>query len=166
MTAKNLRLVIFEECNRSCEGCCNKDFNIPSYPQVESFAGYKKIILTGGEPMLKPELVVDTCKRIRQETDAPIVMYTAKSKRVFDLISMLHILDGVTLTLHEPYDVKPFSELSTLMRDLNITGKTLRLNVFSNVDITDVDTSGWSVKDNIEWIKDCPLPNSEVLMRL
>ena len=43
--------------------------------------------------------------------------------------------------------------------------KSLRLKVFKGVDVSGIDLSLWDVKDNIEWIKDCPLPEDEVLMR-
>ena len=162
---KNLRLLLFSECNRSCEGCCNNDWDLTSIDICKSFQGYDKIILTGGEPMLNPALVIDTAARIRKETNSEIIMYTAKSKRALDLVAVLHILDGITLTLHEPYDVKPFIELNNILLKMGLE-KSLRLNVFAGIDISGIDLSLWKVKEGIEWIKDCPLPETEVFMRL
>jgi len=162
---KKLRLVMFEECNRACEGCCNKDWDLNALEVAGSYSGYDLVMLTGGEPMLKPEAIIDITNKIRAETNAPIYLYTAKSKRALDLIAILHCVDGVTLTLHEPYDVEPFVELNSLLMKLGIEC-SYRLNVFKGVDISRVDTSLWTVKDEIEWIKDCPLPEGETIQRL
>ena len=117
--------------------------------------------------MLYPHLLISTCADIRAVTDAPIILYTAKSKRPLDLIAMLNWVDGITLTLHEQYDVRAFVALNAFILTIpNIGSKSLRLNVFSHVDLTNVNTSPWVVKDGIEWIDDCPLPDGEVLRRL
>lgn len=166
MEEKKLRLVLFEECNRSCEGCCNKDYNLNHLPTIWDFSEYDKIFLTGGEPMLQPDLILSVIQGIRSVNDCPIYMYTAKSKRAMDLIAMLHVLDGITLTLHETYDVAPFVALNNLLVSMDIKGKSLRLNVFSGVDISGLNTDLWEVKDNIEWIVDCPLPVGETLGKL
>jgi hypothetical protein len=42
----------------------------------------------------------------------------------------------------------------------------MRLNVFKGVDLTGVDVTHWKVRTDIEWVKDCPLPEGEVFMRL
>jgi pyruvate-formate lyase-activating enzyme len=164
---KKLRLVMFDKCNRSCEGCCNKDWDLNGLDVCDSFEHYDLIMLTGGEPMLNPKLVIETCHRIRQQTHAAIVLYTAKSKRALDILAVLSWIDGLTLTLHEPYDVEPFVELNDLMKLLPFFDSlSLRLNVFNNVDISGIETDGWEVKSGIEWIKDCPLPEDEVIQRL
>lgn len=168
---KKLRLVLFEKCNRSCAGCCNQDHNISGLPKVETYVGYRKIILTGGEPMLNPQLVLDTIEDIRKVNGCPIIMYTTKSKRPEDLIMMLDVLDGITLTLHEQYDVEPFIRLNDMLlqarriKEANglVIRKSLRLNVFAPIDVSGIDTSLWRVKDNIEWIENCPLPIGEDL---
>ncbi len=163
----NLRLVMFEMCNRSCEGCCNNDWDLNNLTVHDSFAGYDMIMLTGGEPMLNPQLIVNTCKTIREQSDADIILYTAKSKRPLDLIAMLNWVDGITLTLHEQYDVPAFNNLNYYMQMLpNLADKQLRLNVFSNVDISSINSNGWTVKDGIEWIVDCPLPEGETIKRM
>lgn len=162
-----LRLVMFEQCNRSCEGCCNNDWDLNGLDVCDSFEGYDMIMLTGGEPMLKPDLVIETAERIRQNSMAKIILYTAKSRRALDLIAVMHWLDGLTLTLHEQYDVEAFIQLNKLIqRSPSLFCKDLRLNVFSNVDIDGLNTRFWQVKDGIEWIKDCPLPEGEVIQRL
>lgn len=168
-TEKKLRLILFEECNRSCPGCCNNDFDIASLPvaSAQDFSDCDELIITGGEPMLRPNLVADVCSlAARVNQMLPIILYTAKSKRPLDLIAMFHWVDGVTLTLHEQYDVEPFIELNEWVKKFDTLDlPILRLNVFKGIDMSGVDTSLWEVKDNIEWIVDCPLPEGETLMR-
>ncbi len=169
MKPDKLRLLLFSDCNRSCEGCCNNQFDLNAIPSVTDFSGYRKVILTGGEPMLKQDVVLNTIKQVRKQNPlAEVVMYTAKSKRAFDLIAMLHFLDGITLTLHEGFDVEPFNALNDILltNPWAFNKKMLRLNVFAGIDISDIDLTLWSVKEGIEWIEDCPLPTGELFARL
>lgn len=153
---KTLRLLLFAACNRTCPGCCNNDWDLGELPRVDSYEGYDQIILTGGEPMLRPELVVCVAADIRSKVDAQIILYTA---RPGELPGVMPFLDGVTVTLHEQTDVAEFARLPVLPG-------SLRLNVFEGVDMAFVDTWGWKVKHGIKWIKDCPLPENEVFMRM
>ena len=166
---KKLRLVMFEECNRSCSGCCNNDWDLDRLPEARSFHEYDVVMLTGGEPMLKPELVLYVADRIRKESNALVYMYTAMAQKPWEIMAALHWLDGITLTLHEQSDVDLFGKLNCmLIRFTEERGikKSLRLNVFKNVDISKYDTRIWKVKSHIEWIKDCPLPEDEVIKNL
>lgn len=149
-----LRLLLLSACNRACPGCCNKQWDIATLPVVRDFRGYNMVILTGGEPMLNPSLVVGVTHHIRCQTTAPIILYTAKPE---GLPLVMPYLDGVTVTLHEQADVAPFLALPKLHG-------SLRVNVFAGVEVGDVP--GWQAKRNIEWIEDCPLPKDEVFMRL
>lgn len=151
---KILRLLLFSSCNRACPGCCNKQWDLDALPVGDGYAGYDQIILTGGEPMLNPSLVMQTIRDIRQESSAAIILYTAKPER---LPFVMPYLDGATVTLHEQADVAVFRALPKMRG-------SLRVNVFAGVDIGPVP--GWKVKRNIEWIEDCPLPENEVFMRL
>lgn len=159
----NLRLLLFSECNRSCKGCCNKDWDLDAIPIVSSYEGYECIMLTGGEPGLYPPIVGKTIISIREETDCDIYVYTAMSSVVPYFLS---VANGVTLTLHNPLDVESFKELNKyLIRNMK-QFKSLRLNVFKGVDISDMDLSLWKVQKDMVWVKDCPLPKNEVFMKL
>lgn len=166
---KKLRLLLREECDRSCKGCCNKDWSLSDLPIATDFRGYDLIMLTGGEPMLDAKHVIDTANRIRDVNfTTEIVLYTAKTNRPLELIGLLVFLDGVTITLHEQKDVKLFDEFNQLYMNTGIPycPRNHRLNVFCGVDISGIDTEGWQVKKDIEWIKNCPLPEDEQFLRL
>ncbi len=162
---KTLRLLLFEDCNRSCEGCCNKQWDLNNLPVVNDFTPYDEIILTGGEPMLKHQLVRDTIHFIRKTNQhAKIIMYTAMTTMPHTLAGILYRLDGLTVTLHNQDDVLPWVLFDSITRTI---GKSLRLNVFDEVDLSDYQIPEfWQIKDNIEWLEDCPLPDNEVFMRL
>lgn len=159
MTADKLRLMLFEECDRSCPGCCNLDWDIQSLPVCRDFTPYQTIMLTGGEPMLHPEIVRAAVAEIRGQTKAPIYLYTAMTQGLDELMPLL---DGVTLTLHDPSDIQPFWLFDQTARNLH--GKSLRLNIFEEVGAV-VSSERWKVKDHMKWIPNCPLPKGEVLMR-
>jgi hypothetical protein len=163
---KKLRLLLFEECERDCGGCCNKQWDLANVPVVENFLGYDEILLTGGEPLLRPEVVKQIIPIIRANTLAPIYLYTAKSDNIPLFVEMFRLMDGITLTLHEPSDVASFCILNSVLRSFGRSGKSLRLNVFNGIDLSGIDLSIWKVKDNLDWINPCPLPVGEVLRRL
>ena len=161
-----LRLVLFPECNRNCEGCCNKDWDVTNLPIAESYKDYKVIMLTGGEPMLRPELIKKVCQDIRSENkDCKIILYTAKTE---GLIYMIQYLDGLTLTLHSPDDFHKFYVLDNQMSNLrHMDDFSLRVNVFKEAGVIDQRLNcNWRIKPDMEWIDNCPLPDGEVLMRL
>jgi len=161
----NLRLILTKKCNRSCVGCCNNDFDLDSLPYINTFYGYNKIIITGGEPMLYIEKLKTLIVEIRkQNKKAEIIVYTAKTKRASDLIDILYLVDGLTITLHEKYDIEPFFYFAGWVLAKNLTHKLLRVNIFKNVgDVIKLDD--WSYKTNIEWIKNCPVPRNEILAK-
>jgi organic radical activating enzyme len=173
-----LRLLLFEKCDRSCKGCCNKDWDlsqIPIHYIDDDFSQYDKIMLTGGEPMLDPVYVLEVIHKIKEKTDVPIIVYTAKIDNIDDVINVLDKADGLTITLHEQEDVEPFLNLHDKLKYLNTSHKSLRLNVFHNVYMEGfhnvymegiLNFPNYIIKQNIEWIKNCPLPENEVFYRL
>lgn len=165
-----LRLLLFKDCNRGCPGCCNKDWNIENLPVCDNYRGYDIIMLTGGEPMLKPDVITDTIAKIRkQNTTAKIILYTAYTQPSPEFFAVLPLLDGLTLTLHSKWDVPSFYALDSVLVEKPYADRlSLRLNHFKEVgDILDDTLScNWQVKKDIEWIENCPLPDGEIFMKL
>ena len=160
---KTLRLLLFAACDRACPGCCNNDWDLKALPVCDSFAGYDEIILTGGEPMLRQDLVYDVAVAAHAENpDARVYVYTAMPEGLTDAV--LSVVDGVTLTLHEQADVERFQNMLVDMGSM--PDKSLRLNVFAEVDLVDTWLGEWQTKSGIEWIEDCTLPEHESFMRL
>jgi len=164
---KKLRLLLFEKCDRSCTGCCNNDWDLQSLPVEKDFSQYDIIMLTGGEPMLEPQIVINTIRTIKKTSNAVIYMYTAKCTHLIDLYNVLSYLDGLTLTLHHQDDVAPFEIFNSKLSKFCLSPLfSFRLNVFKGIDISHIDISAWKVKDNIKWIKNLHLPTNETFKRL
>jgi hypothetical protein len=167
---RTLRLIYTATCNRSCPGCCNKDFDLPNLPRPTHF-NYDEIFITGGEPMLFYEEIVGFIKAIRLVSEAKIYVYTAFCSDASMLIELLDIVDGITLTLHNTWDWGMFTQFESVTRSHPeiFEGKSMRLNIFEEVGVSDETVSHipehWRVKNHIEWIVNCPLPPNEVLMK-
>ena len=160
-----LRLLITEECDRACEGCCNKDWDLKALPIAEDFTTYDMIMLTGGEPLLKLGELAGAIFNIRVSTDAPIVVYTAMCKNPWLFSTVLAFVDGITLTLHEHTDAHDFMRLCSFLKEDELKDKSMRLNIFKDVEVKDIPPY-WKVKKDMVWEEDCPLPTNEEFMRL
>ncbi len=163
ISTEKLRLILFEERPRNCAGGCNKDWDIKNLPVCSDFHGYQLIMLTGGEPMLCPGLVAKAVEQIRSQTNAPIILYTALLTDKEALGKILDMIDGITVTLHDYEDVAPFQEFDRYYAKR--ADKSFRLNVFDGIGYINC-SDRWKIKSGITWIKDCPLPAGEVLMRM
>ena len=166
---KTLRLLLWDTCNRSCEGCCNKDWDLVNLPRISlnDMAQYDQIILTGGEPMIFPETLMATIRSIRQAApNSQIILYTAWVVAAFTAIDVLDMVDGMTVTLHEPDDVQYFEDFSSFIPLWMRRNRSLRLNIFDGVPMPEEQyLSDWRVKSSIQWIENCPLPKNETFGR-
>jgi len=180
---KKLRLICTYECNRSCKGCCNKQSsftqdNIPTLARekfLHEIDNYKQVIITGGEPCLfLPELhtlisviLIAGCKEI--------IVYTAKTDwSIEDFLFLVARVDGITLTLHDQRSADEFCDIMKKLKETKkfnpLIGISPRLNIFEGItldpDVTEFIENIWQIKSNMKWIKNCPLPKSETLMKL
>jgi len=164
-----LRLLLWEECPKRCPLCANRHYDLKALPVVDGYAGYEEIVLTGGEPMLWPDRVKETVAEIRQQTDAPVYMYTAWTRDVFEVLSVLKRLDGLTVSIHNYGDVLNFALVNIAVEKLwfLLSDKSLRLKIFegSRMHPERFNLSRWQV-ERVKWLEHCPLPENEVFMRL
>lgn len=162
---KKLRLLITKKCNKSCKGCCNKEWDLDNLPVVDSYKDYDEIMLTGGEPMLEQADVLETIMNIRkQNTKAKIYIYTAQP---IIPTYILKNIDGLTVTLHEEQDVKSFIHLDYILTQGKYKNLSLRLNIFGNIPLKpDSFFPLWKIRRNMKWIENCPLPIDEIFMKL
>ena len=181
---KKLRLLITSKCPQNCKGCCNKDWELNKLPICYDYTGYDEILITGGEPMLYHKQIPNIIKEIRtvHQDVTPIYIYTAdvtpkKIKYIF-AVEENYRPSGLTVTLHSHADAARFYHLvasktgAFLHDDVNEYGDlSLRLNIFKGINVKAVEEDfprcfrDWKIKDNIKWIKNCPLPKDEVFMK-
>ena len=167
---KKLRLLYTERCHRNCEMCCNKKIDLTKLPifDLHSTKEYSEINITGGEPLLYPNGVNYLCVMLKEtKHDVKIYLYTALTKKWFNQhFSLLKIIDGLTITIHDQESAEEFVELEKQLRKYTdgYKGLSMRLNVFEGIKMEYPE--GYIVKDNIAWLEDCPVPSDEVFMTL
>lgn len=59
------RVIVTMKCNRKCKGCCNEHLGEINRVAFEDLFKYDEISITGGEPMLMSERVVEMVHRLR-----------------------------------------------------------------------------------------------------
>jgi len=163
--AKKLRLLVTRACDRNCPKCANKNHDLDALPVITGFGGFEEVILTGGEPMLKPELVLDTITAVRVlNPDAKIYVYTARVGATDAALDVAFESDGMTVTLHEQADVEPFLAFAVVGKEL-LPKRNMRLHVFEGIKLPFSVLAGWKLK-RCTWVDDCPVPEDEVFGRL
>jgi molybdenum cofactor biosynthesis enzyme MoaA len=161
-----LRLLITKKCDRNCTGCCNNDWDLDNLPLAKLYGKnveYSEILITGGEPLLQPKLIKEFCDHLKTgRFKTPVYIYTACTD-VDILYDVLKHCDGLTVTLHTQEDGIEFfgSDYHSFPKE-----KSLRLNVFEGITVPEeAGRTAWKIKDNICWIKNCPLPKNEVFRK-
>ena len=168
---KKLRLLVTKQCQHKCPMCCNNQFDLMKVPVVDRI-DYDEIMITGGEPLLYPLSVrelIQGLRVLRHGTQTKFYVYTSIAHpATFPMV--LDEADGIVLTPHNKGTIDLFCLLNAkLLRATEKTkGKSLRLCLFPDIKAMlpqGIDLSLWQVKD-IEWKKDCPLPDGEDFRRL
>jgi hypothetical protein len=167
----NLRLLITEECNRNCEGCCNQFWDFDSLPvfNINELTEYNELIITGGEPMLIHEVCSSLAYLAHYiNPDILVYLYTAKTKPLNQLTYIMPLIDGICITIHEQSDVEPFIMFHDWIMETDAyVGKSLRLNIFDQTIkiATDHLRKIWKIKDK-KWIPHKHLNKNEVFKKL
>jgi hypothetical protein len=141
-------------------------YNLNNLPTAPDFREYGEIILTGGEPLLYPEVLLDEIERIQKRTMAFIYMYTACTTKPKAFMYVMRKIHGCTLTLHTQEDVRNFynfqHHIDLFYRQLKY--KSMRLAVRKGITLSDV-SHYWNV-NYWEPMEVCPVPQGEVFMKL
>ena len=114
------RVIVTYNCPRSCPNCCNEHIgNVPAV-KFEDLLKYKELVITGGEPMLIGERVVEMIHRLRANGyKGKIWFYTSclKTARWADR-AVLQAVNGITYTLHHKPSQKDLSDFKKLNKFL------------------------------------------------
>lgn len=167
---KKARLIVTYECQRNCAGCCNKNWRgkPPTVlKNIDQLIWYDEVCITGGEPVLFPtyaaNLILDI-KYLSRQTK--VYVYTAAVEHPKELGLVTRVSDGICLTIHTQKDMDVFEAGVYKASVFNLFGKSMRLNIFKGVAARAKWFTGWKVKTDLEWRKDCPLPEGEELFVL
>lgn len=166
---KRLFLLLWEDCNRQCSYCCNKQNDIENVPVCTDVSGYDSIIFTGGEPMLCPDRLRAAIEHVAFNTSeqTKLYMYTAMTSRPDDLISVIDKhLDGCTITLHTQSDVNLFSYLYGEGFSIGLwERKSMRLKVMAGIELYPQAVDGFEVIGPVTPLSNCPMPKNADFLR-
>ena len=172
MKAK-LRLLVTLHCNRSCPGCCNKDYDIKNLPKISiaQAAQYGEVMITGGEPLLYPGKVNNLMLAIVAENpSAKIFIYTANIRELASGDTLdSSLFSGVHVTIHEDITKHELQLLKYMQERYPITFKTksMRLQIFPDIKRKiSIVPKLWKRITFNPWIENCPLPIDEDFMQL
>lgn len=156
------RILITEECHRSCFGCCNTYSHIMENSQyINDFTGLPsnldEIMITGGEPMLSPIRTERIAKELRNAYPASkIYLYSALYNK--NLGKIIPILDGLHYTLHERANEEDIHSLYRLQELLQVNKedwkeKSFRLYIDDKVNLPiDIIHNIWSQVNISKWL--------------
>ena len=165
---KTARVIITYACDRKCPGCCNTmEHDIQNITDIKELKEYKEIVITGGEPLLYPQEVLDFINELRKQ-DCKIFLYTAKTDIWKEKYAeILKQLDGITVTLHAECTDDDIRNLQLFAKQ-KVDNYDARLfidtRVYDRYDVSNIDFSPWNVVRKLRWKKEChPAPNEDLL---
>lgn len=165
---KKLRLLITEQCNRNCKLCVNKQYNLAKLHVESHISKYKEIILTGGEPMLDVNYLIEVIEFIKDHVsvNTKIWLHTAKVDDIYATLSVLDLINGLTLTIHNDKDIPALVALDGELwcGSPRWKNKSFKLCMFEGIELPELNICNWDIH-HIKWLKDCPLPEGEVFKR-
>jgi hypothetical protein len=172
---RKARVLITKKCDRDCDGCCNKSSILDSMKDItdlQILQEYQVIMITGGEPILVPEKLMDLLHWLDEhmEHTTPIYLYSARyDRKIYEKI--MSLINGLHFTLHaeaNDEDIADLKALSLFLKGYGRHHQSLRLaidtRVYSRYDLSNIDLSAWSVVRKMTWLKDAPLPAGEELL--
>lgn len=168
-----IRLIVTRACRRSCVNCINKNIPVKPVPMtLNEVVGHpaSEIFITGGEPMLLSQSLRHTLEVLHKARKS-VYLYSAECGDIKKWTKILHLLSGITFTIHEIDDVAPFLFFTDFIKRYPqlLQEKSLRLNIFEeslfDINLAKSEFPEWHPKQ-IKKLEDCPLPAGELLAEL
>lgn len=177
---KTARVLVTTKCNRKCPGCANENF-VPSEScnlmySITELRKYQDLIITGGEPMLRADAVINFIDSARKQLQSGERVYMYSSTidvNNFDHLLVLGMLDGITFTVHYEANLKDILMVKALSNQVKAVKRimgddwTARLLLDSRLP-EKYELSNWGLEhwDMVKWLEwkedgDCPLPEHE-----
>lgn len=171
------RVILTFDCDKSCSYCCNKYSNIidkaiPLYG-AEELRDFSTVLITGGEPMLRPIDVLSFIKTTKKvNLEATIYLYTAKfTLGIFDI---LPFVEGVHFTIHADTtmeDILEFRDIQEKLYNYKHDNPDISFRLYIHPDIKlviDIIPYVWSRIESKPWLAEdeCQLPYNETLFKV
>ena len=190
---KRCRLLITTKCPNNCPLCCNKQFDLLKDVPIIDRWDYEEFIITGGEPLMFSNQLTGLLNFIRNSNiymgiTSKFYLYTSIiNPGLWD--SFIWALDGITYTVHTKENAAELVRFIHVLRDYtlgydmflpnlsSIKSKSIWLNLFpeSKKFIEEElakspfkwdDISEYFKIRQMEWKKDCPIPEGEDFRRI
>lgn len=176
------RVIVTQLCPKNCDGCCNKEYNMDEvqHISIRLLQVANEIIITGGEPFLETAGVEKLIKTLRSKGyNKPIYIYTAMFPTTdqVNFWNIVRMVDGITFTIHYESQISDLMTFISYIPIINSLCKedehkmSLRLHYDSRISSSLINSPltaaimyNWQIKA-FKWIKNCPLPEDEVLCR-
>ncbi len=168
---KTVRLIITLDCPRDCSYCCNKQPVLKQAKKIQSpdcLLGYDEICITGGEPMLYPNKIIDIIESLNNlhPLNRKIYLYTAMFNE--DLIGLIPKVDGIHVTLHQGmsgFEMGNFYHFQERSSSIGFWGGSYRLYIHPDIkDEISIYPNRWSRIESKPFLEDCPLPENETYL--
>lgn len=175
------RVLITEDCNRNCTGCCNNFESIMQHAQYidtlyELPQFLTEIMISGGEPMLYPERTLRITRELRDQYPlSKIYLYSSFYNK--NLEEIIPLLDGFQYTIHEgatESDLVLLDKLQELLENhrKDWHDKSFRLYIDDKVDLpvrvlpnvwNKAKVSTWLTENELLDIQPNGIPEGELL---
>ncbi len=149
------RVIVTLKCGRGCAMCVN-DFEharaqMQQLDRISPLLGLREIAITGGEPLRKPQRVIDLVQRVRHASSMAslpvpkIWMYS--SIWTEDGADVLRYLDGLQYTIHDDPTDRDLEALAAVEGDLrsahHLVSNRLTVEIGSSMRPLDIDSAVW-----------------------
>lgn len=167
---RTARVVVTWRCKRECRYCVNHSEKIRALVRkvnvkAVNWRQYDQVLITGGEPLLVPDVVHGLIDRVRNQTSVPdIYMYTALwTEFSWDIVQKI---DGTNYTVHRPVDK---NSLRRAQIDLSLLHERNSNRLMLDPDIVDdlkIRPTLWKEIRIKRWRPEdeCVLPDNEELL--
>ena len=139
-------LLVTKKCQHKCIKCCNNFYDLDALPTITSEMLRKAhtVCLTGGEPLMLPEMVITgLCEDMREQYPNIEKLYVYTSNIGYiehwaDLDAFFNIIDGINISPKNPIEWKRLSIIWGYDKFIGMYDNRLsnRLYVFEGVENT------------------------------
>jgi hypothetical protein len=166
---RTARIILTEQCYRSCVGCCN------SYPGIIRAAApiqtprdvkaYKEVVLTGGEPMTVCPTDTIVWARALKSNGKHVYVYLSDFRFWADIDALLPWVDGITWTLHAKSTLRDVDHFTAIQAIASVHPQlSFRLGIHPDYPYpVSLRPSVWSRVQLLNWTANCPAPEHEDL---
>lgn len=160
-TEKIIHLMVTSMCDRNCEHCCNKQYDLNSIPYATSEELFKAdtVYITGGEPFEYSNPCI-IARYLKTEFNIPRVIVYTNACELADYLSdglKLFYIDGLTVSIKNNFDLVSFENEIVHNEEVEQLQSNM-LYVFE--DLYPEDSGNFIVRERKWQEKFVPNPNS------